>query len=193
MHCKRWSESFVSVDLQLSLLTPSCRQASSLNIPQQVNLVVLGPTGVGKSTFVQRALDLKQLPLSPTSAKKMSLDGVIYLVKLIEVDLDEVHVVHNARIAWPDGIDGEPIPPVNGVLSLVDVSDSESLSDFPKVLSKRGLFLRIVSLSMANILVYSGAVKSAPQALVFRSCRSMPIWRSLVLISSQQKHCSTLA
>jgi GTPase SAR1 family protein len=101
-----------------------------------VNLVVLGTSNVGKSTFVQRALDLKQPALTPTTAKKMSLDGMIYVVKLIEIPLEEIGIVDNSRIAWPEEIDDSPMPTVDGVLALLDISDCESVADFPEVLSK---------------------------------------------------------
>lgn len=85
---------------------------------------------------MQRALDLKQPPLTPTTSKKMSLDGVIYLVKLLEVPLDEVGIVDDSRIAWPDEIGEAPMPTVDGVLALFDISDSDSIVDVPEVLSK---------------------------------------------------------
>lgn len=66
----------------------------------------------------------------------MSLDGVIYLVKLLEIPLEDVGIVDDARIAWPEEIDHERTPSIDGVLALVDISDEESIEDVPDVLSK---------------------------------------------------------
>ncbi|KAL9113250.1 MAG: hypothetical protein Q9227_002585 [Pyrenula ochraceoflavens] len=103
------------------------------NIPC-INLAVLGARGVGKSIFVQRALDLRHQPMSRYSSKKMSLDGVIYLVRLLEVSIEEVTITDNRRVAWPSTISDRDMPSVDGALVLYDVTNPESISDIPPVL-----------------------------------------------------------
>ena len=63
----------------------------------------------------------------------MSLDGVIYLVKLIEIPLDEI-VLSKGRVIWPKTVDGQPMPPVDGVMILYDVTTRNSVSEFPGLL-----------------------------------------------------------
>lgn len=98
--------------------------------------MVLGAAGAGKSTFVQKALDLRQAPSSPSSAKKMSLDGVIYLVRLLEIPLEDVSIAESQKIIWPEFVGDHDMPLVDGVLALYDVTNQASAAEIPDVLSK---------------------------------------------------------
>ncbi|KAK2756203.1 hypothetical protein FQN54_005611 [Arachnomyces sp. PD_36] len=104
------------------------------SIPQ-INLVVLGEKGVGKSTFVQCALDLKAPPESRSSTKKMSLEGVIYVVRLLEISVSDVRVSSSGRIVWPSSIGDQLMPTVDGVLSLYDITEPKSAAGFPGILN----------------------------------------------------------
>ena len=87
-----------------------------------VSIAVVGRGGVGKSTFIQRALDLKASPESPIASKKVSLEGSISVVRLIELDISEVFVIENA-LQWPKIVKDHPIPRLDGLLLLYDVLD----------------------------------------------------------------------
>lgn len=113
-------------------------QANKNNVIAPVHLLVLGSMGAGKSTFIQRALDLRQLPSTRASAKKMSLDGIIYLVRLIEMPLDDV-VFSKGRFGWPKTIDNVPMPSIDGVMVLYDVTNRSSVTMFDELLSLRPL------------------------------------------------------
>src|SRR5436190_12803735 len=102
----------------------------------QVNLAVLGARGVGKSTFIKCALDLKQSPTSRSSTKKMSLDGVIYLVRLVEIALYRITVDESGRVVWPRSLGEQDMPDIDGVLALFDSTDPSSVTQFPRVFSK---------------------------------------------------------
>ncbi|PGH19839.1 hypothetical protein AJ80_03756 [Polytolypa hystricis UAMH7299] len=107
----------------------------------QVNLAVLGVEGVGKSTFVKCALDLKQLPVSLSSVKKMSLDGKIYIVRLLEISLHKITFDETGRIVWPK-FPGEHELPIDGVLTLFNSTDPNTIvqiSQAQKALSKSTL------------------------------------------------------
>ena len=65
----------------------------------------------------------------------MSLDGVIYLVRLLEVSLDEISFSSKGRVTWPKLVDGRPMPSVDGVMILYDVTNKDSVSDFQNLLS----------------------------------------------------------
>ncbi|KLJ10117.1 hypothetical protein EMPG_14502 [Blastomyces silverae] len=101
----------------------------------QVNLAIVGAQGVGKSTFVQRALDLKQPPISRSSVKKMSLDGTIYLVRLLEIASHKLSFDENGRIVWPKFIGEQELPIIDGVLVLFDSYDPRSVAQFPRIFS----------------------------------------------------------
>ncbi|KAF3482900.1 uncharacterized protein GIQ15_02224 [Arthroderma uncinatum] len=100
----------------------------------QVNLAVVGAQGVGKSTFVKCALDLKQTPLVRSSIKKMSMDGAIYVVRLLEIAIHKITLDDRGRIVWPKFLGEQALPPIDGVLCLFDSTDLRTVSQYPQVL-----------------------------------------------------------
>jgi hypothetical protein len=100
----------------------------------QVTLVVLGARGVGKSTFVQNSLDLRSPSTSAFEVKKMSLDEVVYLVRLVEISLGDVIITESSQIKWPTSPKGFDLPPIDGVLVLYDVTNKESITGVPDLL-----------------------------------------------------------
>jgi hypothetical protein len=100
----------------------------------QVTLVILGAQGVGKSTFIQNSFDLRSPSNSAFEVKKMSLDDVVYLVRLVEISLDDVVVTGSNGIKWPKSLKGFDLPPIDGVLALYDVTNQESITGIPDIL-----------------------------------------------------------
>lgn len=66
----------------------------------------------------------------------MSLEGVIYLVRLLEISMEDVGLSKSGRIAWPPSTGDQVMPTVDGVLMLYDVTESKTAAGFPSVLSK---------------------------------------------------------
>ena len=104
---------------------------------------MLGAARVGKSTFMQRALDLNAPPSpnAPVSARKMSVDGQIYVVRLFELGFDQVEFGGNDEddgIVWPEELGDLALPRIDGALTLYDVTNQKSLAEVPGVLSKFG-------------------------------------------------------
>lgn len=102
----------------------------------EVTIAVLGAVGVGKSTFIRCALDLKQPATSAASVKKMSLDGVVYQVRLLEIELDNIHITGDQQVDWPETVIDYPMTRVDGALSLYDVMNKESLAHLPELISE---------------------------------------------------------
>jgi hypothetical protein len=96
----------------------------------------LGSPRVGKSTFIERALDLPESISTARSSKKMSLDGVIYVVRLFEVLIEDVTINGSGIVRWPRFVDDEKLPPVDGVLMLYDATDEASVNEIPDILCK---------------------------------------------------------
>ncbi|CAG8239589.1 unnamed protein product [Penicillium salamii] len=71
---------------------------------------------------------MKNPPHSICSRKKMSLDGSVYIVHLLEVDLTQVQFDQDKRIIWPQMESGAPAPTVDGVLVLHDATKPDRLS-----------------------------------------------------------------
>ncbi|KAI9690987.1 MAG: hypothetical protein M1822_008607 [Bathelium mastoideum] len=101
---------------------------------QEINIGVLGTAHVGKSTFMQGVLDLKTPPTpnAPMSARKMSLDGRVYVVRLFELGFDQVEFGGNEEdenIVWPEKLGDLVMPKVDGTLVLYDVTNQKSLAE----------------------------------------------------------------
>lgn len=101
-----------------------------------MNIAVIGGDGVGKSTFVQRALDLP-FP-SPTKAadRKIPYDGTLYRIRLLEISIDDVDIDDDDTVSWPDSVADRMMPHIDGVLTLYDVADRGSIEDVPEMLGK---------------------------------------------------------
>ncbi|KAK0840030.1 hypothetical protein LTR03_010822, partial [Friedmanniomyces endolithicus] len=76
----------------------------------EVNIAVIGAGGVGKSTFVQKALDLPTLPPSQAAERKIPIDGNVYLVRLLELPIDDVDIDEDDIVTWPDTIADKVMP-----------------------------------------------------------------------------------
>lgn len=83
---------------------------------------------------MKSALDLTRGPTSPISSKKVSLEGSISVVRLIELDTDDVEVIDNS-VHWPDTIGTQATPVVDGALVLYSVLDQYSITPLPALLN----------------------------------------------------------
>ena len=103
---------------------------------REITLVVLGATQAGKSMFVQCALDLKRPSTSPSATKKVSLEGVVSVLRLLEMQIGDVVINADRNVVWPQTVGGQSTPQVDGVLVLYDVMNQGSLNRVPYVLSE---------------------------------------------------------
>lgn len=69
----------------------------------------------------------------------MSLDRVIYIVRLFELLVDDITIDDSRRITWPKLISIPKQPSIDGVLMLYDVTDEESINEIPDILCKSDL------------------------------------------------------
>lgn len=105
-----------------------------------ITLAVIGATRAGKSTFVRCALDLKKSGVSSSSIKKVSLEGVVSVLRLLEIQLEDVAINENRTIDWPSMVGDLATPRIDGALVLCDVMDRSSMADVVDVLSKLETF-----------------------------------------------------
>lgn len=106
---------------------------------QEITLAVLGASGVGKSTFIQHALDLRKPTNGPVSSSKVALSGITYRFQLLELELSDID--YTARqIKWPTYINSQLVPPIDGVVYLYDITNQESIAEVPELLRKSILF-----------------------------------------------------
>ena len=66
----------------------------------------------------------------------MSIDGIVYVVRLIELSFSELDLDNESRICWPDSVNAQPMPYIDGAFTLYDVMNKESLVQVPETLSK---------------------------------------------------------
>lgn len=136
------------------LIPLNSKQIDDVDDISEVNVAVLGTFGVGKSTFVQCALDLKQSPSSPISSKKVSLEGVLIRIRLLEVQLSDVKISDTQRVEWPQRLGEEDTPRIDGALALYDVMDQGSTIRIPEVLSESDSFNKLSLLFWRLSLVH---------------------------------------
>ena len=103
---------------------------------QEVFLAVLGAPAVGKSTFMRHALDIKRAVVSPLSSKKVSLEGRISIVRLLELGFEDFEITADQDVCWPTKVGDYTMPIIEGVLALYDVNDHGSIARFPALLSE---------------------------------------------------------
>lgn len=81
-------------------------------------------------------MDLKKASISPIASKKVSLEGKISVVRLLEIGLEDVEVTADQKVLWPEKVGEQKMPDIDGVLALYDVMDQSSVAPMPKLLSE---------------------------------------------------------
>lgn len=99
-----------------------------------LNIAIIGATGVGKSAFIECVMGLSRPPITNASQARKLVDGVPYLVTLLELDLEHFELNPALPIQWPRQINGQIVPRVDGALILYDVTARDSLRELPKTL-----------------------------------------------------------
>ena len=100
-------------------------------------MAVIGADGVGKSTFMERALSLTLEPDSQALERKIGIEGNDYLLRLLEISIDDVDIDEDDdTVSWPETIQNKIMPRIDGVITLYDVRDRGSLENVPDMLSE---------------------------------------------------------
>ncbi|QPC66359.1 hypothetical protein HYE67_008590 [Fusarium culmorum] len=114
---------------------PSSYWAQTPPTMESFNIAVIGSTGVGKSSFVQRVLGLSRPPISNASSVRMLVDNNSHAVTLLELDLEYFELNPTQPIQWPKQINGHIVPRVDAALILYDVTNHESVRELPQTLA----------------------------------------------------------
>ncbi|KAI5369584.1 Putative ras-like guanine nucleotide exchange factor, small GTPase [Septoria linicola] len=99
-----------------------------------INIAVIAAAGVGKSTFIKAALDLSTSPVSRAAERRVPYEGSTYLLRLLELDLEDIHTNNDGTIDWPDTFEDSIMPKVDGVLALYSCDEARSIKDLRNVL-----------------------------------------------------------
>ena len=106
---------------------------------QDINIGVIGVHGAGKSSFIRRAFNLRDITSPNIASRKMLIDGVSYVVRLLELSFSEIYIGEGNCIKWPDTIDGCATPRIDGAITIYDVMNLQSLERVPETLSQYSL------------------------------------------------------
>ncbi|KAI9802491.1 MAG: hypothetical protein M1825_002876 [Sarcosagium campestre] len=120
---------------QITPIGPEVHSETETDVTMpEINLAVVGAAGVGKSTFIQKALSLRTVPPSLVASRKLSIDGVVHVVRLLELALDSLDLVGNRQLRWPVQVEGVNLPQIDGALVLYDVISQRSVAALPELL-----------------------------------------------------------
>lgn len=111
-------------------------QTRNENGIREVTLAVTGASQAGKSTFIECALDLKKPLSAPIATKKVSLEGVISTLRLIEIPLVKLTVGSDEGLTWPENVGGQSTQQVDGALVVYDVMNQDSFNRLSAILSR---------------------------------------------------------
>lgn len=102
-----------------------------------INIAVLGAEGVGKSTFVQKTLELPHPPSEHATERKISVGGTDYVVRLLELSINDVDIDDDDEtVSWPETIEDKMMPKIDGALALYSVQDRGSVENIFEMLSE---------------------------------------------------------
>ncbi|OAA51491.1 Ras guanine nucleotide exchange factor [Metarhizium rileyi] len=99
------------------------------------NIAIIGADAVGKSTFVQRALDLPRPPVTNASSARQIVDSVTHIVTLVELELEHFELNSSQPMQWPKQINGHIVPRMDAALILYDVTTEESIRQLPQTVA----------------------------------------------------------
>lgn len=104
---------------------------------QDINVAVLGAHGSGKSTFIRHALNLPNAASGSISTRKMTIDGGLYVVRFLEMSIQDVQVRDQNSIKWPESLQDLPTPRIDGAVTIYDVTSEQSLARVPEILGQK--------------------------------------------------------
>lgn len=110
----------------------------------------MGASGSGKSTFIRCALDLRTRSHQLVSSKKVSLEGSIFLLRLLKINVNDVELAPGHRSHWPERVGDVPTPRIDGVLVLYDVTDESSIDQIPDLVGELVVPNRFLVLGVPN-------------------------------------------
>ncbi|KAI5462208.1 ras guanine nucleotide exchange factor domain-containing protein [Mariannaea sp. PMI_226] len=136
------------------------------------NIAVIGATGVGKSSFVQRVLGLSRPPISNASSVRMLVDNTSHVITLLELDLEYFELNPNQPIQWPKQINGHIVPRVDAALILYDVMNKESIRELPQTLGKLCPYATRKEKGCTNKVLAALTNSGLPSSLVACKCEN---------------------
>lgn len=101
-----------------------------------INIAVIGARATGKSTFIRRALGLPDATPPANCSRKWTIDSVPYVVRFVEMFIEDVHVGDRNSIKWPETLRDLATPRIDAAITVYDVTSQDSLAKVPEMLSE---------------------------------------------------------
>lgn len=99
-----------------------------------MNIAVIGAPGSGKTSFMRRALGLPDTTPPDMCHRKWTIEGTSYIVRFVELSIDDIHVRQGNIIEWPKAVQELAVPKVDGAVTVYDVTIKESLAKVPDMM-----------------------------------------------------------
>lgn len=100
----------------------------------ELHLAVLGCANGAESAFIQPVLNGDKTSFPPFPAKYVSQDGVIFLLRFIEVDLEDMRVDAEHDIQWPPSVQ-QAKSSIDGAFLFWDIRKRGSICEITDILS----------------------------------------------------------
>jgi len=100
-----------------------------------INIAVVGAPGSGKSSLIRKALGLPDKTPVHMCQRKWTIENTPYTVRLLEMQADDVQAGERNAIEWPKKIGDTVLPRIDGVITMYDVTNPESLPMIPDLLN----------------------------------------------------------
>jgi hypothetical protein len=100
-----------------------------------MNFAVIGTPGSGKTSFMRKALGLPENTTSAQCHRKWTIDNTPYVVRFVEMLIDDIRMKPGNVIEWPKTANDAPIPRIDGAITIYDVTVKESLAGVPDMMS----------------------------------------------------------
>jgi GTPase SAR1 family protein len=138
-----------------------------------INIAVLGARGAGKSSFIRRALDQPNTASPAVTARKMNIDGSVYVVRFLEMSFAEVSIGDRNTINWPEKVGTFAKPRIDGAITIYDVTSQSSLANVPEMLGNDldSTAIKHSSVSPRLTLFWLGVISRAPLPFVLVACK----------------------
>jgi hypothetical protein len=101
-----------------------------------MNIAVIGAPASGKSSFMRKALGLPDNTPPAMCQRKWTIDGSQYVVRFVELRIDDIHIKPGNIIEWPKTVQDVAVPRVDGAITMYDVTVKESLAGIPEMMSQ---------------------------------------------------------
>ncbi|KAL5118206.1 hypothetical protein ACEQ8H_003878 [Pleosporales sp. CAS-2024a] len=143
-----------------------------------MNIALIGAPDTGKTTFMQKALAVADEAPSPQCHRRWTIDSIPYMVRFVELNMDDIHPKPGNAIEWPKTANDAPFPRIDGAILVYDVTVKESLAGVPEVMSQSAyaVFAKCVELTRVAGMLSKAHV---PFVLVACKCDQHPAHREV--------------